>query len=55
LDWFAPPKHPRAITKAQHTHQGPIQTKKHVFQDFGMFSSSYMIKEKPFNEISNTS
>jgi hypothetical protein len=44
LDWFASQEHPRAVVEAQHTYQGSAQAKKHVFQDFGMFSSSYLLQ-----------
>jgi hypothetical protein len=42
------------VAKAQDKHQGPTQVEEHVFQDFDMLSSSYMLQGKPFNEICNT-
>jgi hypothetical protein len=51
---FTPQEHPTTIVEDQDTHQGLPQTKEHVFQGFGMLSSSYLFQGEPFNEICNT-
>jgi hypothetical protein len=41
------------VTETQDKHHSLAQGEEHVFQDFNMFSSNYLLQGEPFNEICN--